>query len=393
MDSSTKEVRDVLSALAIKIKESYCELNSQAIGNTLYGLKNMSSRSEAVKAVLSALATKIEKSTCELNNRNIGNALYGLQNMDSSAKEVKAVLSALATKIEESDCELDGQDIGNALYGLQNMDSSTKEVKAVLLALENALSQPQNENIAYNDLSLKQMSASLITFLEKSITDGDSVLSSIPNILKAVEWGHCTLENFKGKYIAQLKQGHYNRGILDLHNMDHLSMKIIMSAFGEKDFRPTQIIVGKASHAKNLYNNRALRIVQNHINSDTVAQYKINDDNSGALIITYKNVNCCKEVCTEQNAEQAELDKSKQQKPKRQRRRNQRGGRTDAVSASKIDFQKLGTQTDLPQSIATLDMQNIDKADIPTGIDSSTTTIQRHELSGRPSKYCSCSIS
>jgi very-short-patch-repair endonuclease len=135
MSSDVQEVKDVLAALAPKIKGCREEFNAQVVSNALYGLQNMKSDVREVKDVLAALAHKIEGCRKELSAQAVGNALYGLQSMSSDVQEVKDVLAALAPKIEGSREELDAQEVGNALYGLQSMSSDVREVLAVLGAL------------------------------------------------------------------------------------------------------------------------------------------------------------------------------------------------------------------------------------------------------------------
>jgi hypothetical protein len=57
MSSDVREVKDVLAALAPKIKGCKEELGAQHLGSALYGLKCMSSDVQEVKDVLAALAT------------------------------------------------------------------------------------------------------------------------------------------------------------------------------------------------------------------------------------------------------------------------------------------------------------------------------------------------
>ena len=66
-----------MKALTEKIEASEPNLNARAIGNALYGLKNMEASSEAVKDLLKALTKKIKSSKVNLNARAIGNASMG----------------------------------------------------------------------------------------------------------------------------------------------------------------------------------------------------------------------------------------------------------------------------------------------------------------------------
>ncbi len=59
-------------------------LDSQAVGNALYGLKGHGS-SPGTEGVLTALAAKIRDSQDRLEAQAVGNALYGLKEHGSSA--------------------------------------------------------------------------------------------------------------------------------------------------------------------------------------------------------------------------------------------------------------------------------------------------------------------
>ena len=68
----------------------------------------MSSDAKEVLQILSELAVKIKASNAILSGQSIGNALYGLQCMSSDAKEVVKILSELAVKIKASNAILSG---------------------------------------------------------------------------------------------------------------------------------------------------------------------------------------------------------------------------------------------------------------------------------------------
>ena len=133
MNSNVDEVRGVLRALTTKIKDCRQHFIGQAVSNSLIGLKNMSSDFKEVQGVLRELATKIKDCT-QMSAQEVGNSLYGLQNMSSDVKEVRSILRELVPKIRECK-ELSPQSIGNALYGLQNMNSDAEEVNAVIREL------------------------------------------------------------------------------------------------------------------------------------------------------------------------------------------------------------------------------------------------------------------
>jgi hypothetical protein len=56
-------------------------LKAQAVGNALYGLQGMSSECAEVRDVMSALAIKIRSCKEDLDAQHVGNGLYGLQGL------------------------------------------------------------------------------------------------------------------------------------------------------------------------------------------------------------------------------------------------------------------------------------------------------------------------
>jgi hypothetical protein len=78
MSSNSIEVCELLNALIPKVQSCREELNAQAVGNALYGLHGMSSHHPEVRAIISALAFKVQ-SCRELDAQAVGNALNGLK--------------------------------------------------------------------------------------------------------------------------------------------------------------------------------------------------------------------------------------------------------------------------------------------------------------------------
>ncbi|RYY81959.1 hypothetical protein EON63_14355 [archaeon] len=59
MNSAYPEVRQVCAALTVKIVSSCLEMNGQELGNSLFGLQNMSSYHRDVRKLLLAIAHKV----------------------------------------------------------------------------------------------------------------------------------------------------------------------------------------------------------------------------------------------------------------------------------------------------------------------------------------------
>ena len=83
---------DSIAAPGVKIS-----LRAQHVGNALYGLQSLGDSAE-VREVLAALAPKVRECGEGLGAQAVGNALYGLKSLGDSA-EAREVLAALAPKV------------------------------------------------------------------------------------------------------------------------------------------------------------------------------------------------------------------------------------------------------------------------------------------------------
>ena len=272
----------VLSEIINKINASRAELNGQAIGNALYGLQGMDSSHTEVRQLLKALTTKINASRAELNGQEIGNALYGLQGMDSSHQEVRQLLKALNTKINASRAELNGQAIGNALYGLQGMDACHEEVEHNLTALMNQF--PQGA-ISEGDWHFKVQAQSAIMhiFLGSSVISPS--LEGIIDKLFSNESFTVDIDSLENDLIETLKNRLFDKGVLDIHGVDHLSIRLLLNELDKGSFKPHTIIFGKASHSRHA-ENIPLRLVKEAC-QEMGFQLTVQADNSGRAQIAY----------------------------------------------------------------------------------------------------------
>lgn len=139
--AGNKKLNGQLSKEGEAAKRQQC-LIAQHVGNSLYGLQNMSSNYPETRALLSALAPLLKTTDAEesILPRNIDNALFGLKNMRSKHKEVRRVLSLLDIKIHSCCQQWNCENIARAMYGLQNMSSSHAEVRDVVASLTVELS-------------------------------------------------------------------------------------------------------------------------------------------------------------------------------------------------------------------------------------------------------------
>ena len=135
MSSDTPEVRDLLSALADKLRHTRGEFNAQAIGNILYGCQNLKSEYREVRELIRVIAVRVNECTEPLEAQNVGNALYGLRGMSSDYAEIRDLIAILTPKVTSCREELNGQALGNSLYGLHNISSVHPEVQGLLTAL------------------------------------------------------------------------------------------------------------------------------------------------------------------------------------------------------------------------------------------------------------------
>jgi hypothetical protein len=135
MSSASPEVRMLLSVLTEKLNDSSAIMDSQAIGNALYGIQSMSSDAPEVRALLIALTAKVKDTKEVLSPQHISNSLYGLQFMGSEHPEVRGLLRVLTVKMRECSERFTPHAIGNVLYGLQSMSSEVVAVEALLTAL------------------------------------------------------------------------------------------------------------------------------------------------------------------------------------------------------------------------------------------------------------------
>ena len=130
------ESLELVSAIVIRIRNLKIEMESQQIGDCLYGLQDMTDKSTAVRNVLFALNIELRKCTSIFTPKSICDSLYGLQNMKASSGEVLSVLSILSEKIRiiPKALQFTVIDVSNALYGLQGLygEGNKMEFMAVL---------------------------------------------------------------------------------------------------------------------------------------------------------------------------------------------------------------------------------------------------------------------
>lgn len=197
MTSTTSGSLHLINILSEQLMASTEIFEGQAISNSLYGLKGMSTDSYEVRGILSAVLRTIKRcllnqssgkietreekrdnqdrdndiiyksresgpqSALRMTSQGIGSAFIGLQGMSSSNSDVKSILSILANSIGQltiSNIGLDSQAVANILVGLRSSSSEHSEVREVLVALSKNL----RRNIAiFREMTPRELSMAL----------------------------------------------------------------------------------------------------------------------------------------------------------------------------------------------------------------------------------------
>jgi hypothetical protein len=165
----------------------------------------MSSDSGEVRALLSALLPKVQSCRESLDSQAVGNALYGLQGMSSDSGEVRALLSALLPKVQSCKESLNAQAVGNALYGLQG-------------SLRSLLSRPLVDFLFLHFLKLVAPSPSLqLLSIVDMVSLGQGVVLSLPALRDSLSDGEYmkweeTSALLCGELVTRQHEGHSRGG-------------------------------------------------------------------------------------------------------------------------------------------------------------------------------------
>jgi len=93
------------------------------LSQLMNSLRIYDDKDEAVLYLIEAITQKVRKSKLILDSQAIGNMLYGLQRMRSDSPEVRALLRDLTPLVKTCKEPLKAQNVGNMLYGLKGMSS------------------------------------------------------------------------------------------------------------------------------------------------------------------------------------------------------------------------------------------------------------------------------
>jgi hypothetical protein len=182
------EVLELLSAIVAKVRNLKVEMESQQIGDCLYGLQDLTDKSTAVRNVLFALNVELRKGKSVFTPKAICDSLYGLQNMKPESGDLLDVFSILSQKMRMIPEELKFTvlDISNALYGLQGLlgkynKSAFLAVLDVLCKHAQLIKEEHSDGSASVDCAVKSDSEEHSLGSEKEEVKKNTVLEMADN--------------------------------------------------------------------------------------------------------------------------------------------------------------------------------------------------------------------
>ena len=278
--NEVKNILPLLSNRCSKLKQSF---DAQAVGNTLYGLQNMSSDSSEVRAVLRELGKKIAECTEPLDAQAVGNALYGLQNMNSDSSEVRAVLRELGKKIAECTEPLSAQAVGNAFTGIQQL-TIDGDLKNFVITSLNQISEYDRDCsfgdicTLYQSLALLDENSNFISLLKelslygKFIEQKKRLLELLYNHEKKRDQEGMAMSKSEQKYFLLAKRALDTYPELTLSNNEFLygfEVDIIVrKQIGNQTPRILVIEVDGPSHRTNLASKRFDDLRDTHLTKE-----------------------------------------------------------------------------------------------------------------------------
>lgn len=182
------EVLELLSAIVAKVRNLKVEMESQQIGDCLYGLQDLTDKSTAVRNVLFALNVELRKGKSVFTPKAVCDSLYGLQNMKPESGDLLDVFSILSQKMRMIPEELKFTvlDISNALYGLQGLLGKDNElaflsVLDVLCKRAQHVKEEHSDGAASVDCAVKSDSQEHSVGSEKEISSKNTVSETVEN--------------------------------------------------------------------------------------------------------------------------------------------------------------------------------------------------------------------
>jgi hypothetical protein len=134
-NSDHAEVREYLSAIHAQMRAcTATDIDSKSISNALFGMQRMNSDRREVRNLLSMFAGKIKRNDDDWSLVSLSNSMIGLQRT-SDCPEVISILNAILSKIRNLKVEMTAQCIADCVFGTQNLTGATVPKRDLLYAL------------------------------------------------------------------------------------------------------------------------------------------------------------------------------------------------------------------------------------------------------------------
>jgi hypothetical protein len=272
----------------------------------------MDATTPEVRELLHELTLKIQASNASLDAQAIGNALYGLQCMDATTPEVRELLHELTLKIQASTASLDAQAIGNALYGLQNMSLDHADAHTLLFSLVSKFPK-LSKDLQKNRWEWSQAAASYLQLKYNSPLHNKIGAQVVKYFFpgEQVDTREYLTDEFKALLVASLKKKHLMNCVLDLHELDHLSARLLLTNLVSKarvaNGEIRQIICGRGSHSKTCNQTKMRDMLVAHLQAEliTTGQW----DNSGAIKFESQQITFFDSPANKNNQHNSSLEK------------------------------------------------------------------------------------
>jgi hypothetical protein len=137
MSSYHEEVRDVLALLVPRIQAMPGnELTAQGIGMAIYGMRGMDVVNHVeVQDILESLAPHVKSMNNPLDSQALGNVLYGMYLMPTTERAVRIFLREFVKKLYDMPSTIRQRDLGMAMYGVHFMSAEYLEIQHLFRVL------------------------------------------------------------------------------------------------------------------------------------------------------------------------------------------------------------------------------------------------------------------
>jgi hypothetical protein len=131
----------MLRCLCVQMGRITAPFTPEDVAECLYGMQGMYSLHAEVREVLSALKLKLQSSHSPISPRVLSRMLFGLQNMKCGAVEVRDLLAVIvdqASAFLDTSVRFTSEDISKCFYGLSNLNSDWEPARRMLALLVSA---------------------------------------------------------------------------------------------------------------------------------------------------------------------------------------------------------------------------------------------------------------